>query len=193
MTCARLPYEWGGKKSITRAGRGMYIKVEGQELVYRSEASGSTPSWTTRYLILNERPPMARSESSLVDDDGASWRTGCAYVNLKGTFGDGEDRMVAWKVGEADARDGRGVYHMQTQRRPVGSDGDWENYETSEIRAAGWAGRPLEFVDSAVSFLRWYPEEQPHYEWRGRVFVSVKGFSGRPHTVHPDGRVEADN
>ncbi|WP_258017383.1 hypothetical protein [Streptomyces noursei] len=172
----------------------MSIKVEGQELVYRCTASGHTPERYTRYLILNERPYMARSETSLVDDSGQTWWTGVAYVNLKGTSGDGEDRMVAWKLGEADARDGRATYHMQTQRRPVGTADEWENYKsTHEIQATGFAGRPLEFRESALSFLRWFPEEQPAYEWRGRVFVNVNGFGARPHTVYPDGRVEADN
>ncbi|ELP66099.1 hypothetical protein F3K40_31970 [Streptomyces sp. LBUM 1478] len=194
MTRAQLPYGWDGKKPITRADRGMSIKVEGQELVYRCDASGHMPERNTRYLILNERPTMPRGEARLVDDNGQTWWTGAAYVNLKGTFGDGEDRMLAWKLGEADARDGYPSYHMQQQRRPVGSHGEWENYKSSfSIRATGWTGQPHAFKSEALAFLRWLPEEQPAYEWRGRVFQWVNGYAGRPHTVYPDGKVVPDN
>ncbi|MEU0214058.1 hypothetical protein ABZ281_02680 [Streptomyces sp. NPDC006265] len=194
MTRAPLPYEWDGKKPITRADRGMSIKVEGNELVYRSVASGHTPERHTRYLIVNVRPTMPRGDAALVDDHGQRWQTGAAYVNLKGTFGDGQDRMIAWRLGEADARHGRALYLMQQQRRPVGSDGEWENWKSAfEIRATGWSGEPHEFKAEALAFLRWLPEEQPAYEWRGRVLAWVSEFSGRPHTVYPDGRVVPDN
>ncbi|WP_326745354.1 hypothetical protein [Streptomyces sp. NBC_01760] len=171
------------------------IKVEGSELVYHRPAIGShTPASTTRYFILGVRPGgFVTGEASLMDDSGQRWRTGCAYVNVKGTFGDGVDRMVCWKVGEADARDGRAVYHMQPQRRPVGSDAEWENYKSAFSLHLGTTYGPHEFKPGALSHLRWYPEEQPAYEWRGRVHVWVSEFSGRPHTVYPDGRVVADN
>lgn len=161
---------------------------------YRCTASGYTPARHTRYLILNVRPTMPRGESRLVDDSGQEWWVGAAYVNVKNTFGDGEDRMVAWKLGEADARDGRAVYHMQQQRRAVGSDGEWENYQSAfEVRATGLAGQAQEFKAEALDFLRWLPEEQPQYEWRGRIYVGVNSFAGRRHTVYPDGAVLADN
>ncbi|MEV6309940.1 hypothetical protein AB0M10_15245 [Streptomyces sp. NPDC051840] len=175
---------------------GMSIKVEGSELIYRRSAIGShTPASTTRYLILGVRPRwgFVRSEARIVDDSGQPWRTACAYVNVKGTFGDGEDRMVCWKVGEADARDGEASYFMQLQRRRVGSDAEWESYRSAHSLCLATVSGPYEFKAAALSELRWYPEEQPAYEWRGRINVWVSEFSGRPHTIYPDGRVEADN
>ncbi|MEU0027370.1 hypothetical protein [Streptomyces sp. NPDC006335] len=194
MTRARLPYEWDGKTPISRADTGTTIKIQGLELVYQRTASGHTPASTTRYLILGTRPSMPRSEAALVDDHGNRWQTGCAYVNPKGTFGSGFERRVCWPLGEADARDGRASYHMQQQRRPVGSDSEWEDWKSSfSIRTTGWSGQPHEFKAEALAFLRWLPEEQPAYEWRGRVRVWVSEFAGRPHTVYPDGTVVPDD
>ncbi|MGW3199128.1 hypothetical protein ACWDBD_32090 [Streptomyces sp. NPDC001118] len=194
MTRPRLPYEWDGKKRISRADMGISIKIQGDELVYHRTATGSTPASTTHYLILGTRPTMPRSEASLVDDHGNRWQTGCAYVNPKKVFGEGFDRMVCWPLGEADAREGRSLYIMQQQRRPVGSDGEWENWKSGfSIRATGLAGQSHEFKAEALAFLRWVPEEQPKYEWRGRVSVWVSEFAGRSHTVYPDGRVVPDS
>ncbi|WP_327357743.1 hypothetical protein [Streptomyces sp. NBC_01304] len=172
----------------------MSIQVKGDELVYRRAATGSIPESTTHYLILGVRPRDVRSESRLVDDHGQHWQTGCACINPKGLFGESFDRMVCWKVGEADARDGQSVFRMQQQRRPVGSSGQWENWKPAfQVQATGWSGRPYAFRASAVAYLRWLPKEQPGFEWRGRVSQDVSGFAGRPHTVYPDGIVVPDN
>ncbi|MEU7318769.1 hypothetical protein [Streptomyces sp. NPDC007083] len=194
MARPHLPHEWDGKRPISRADMGITIQVDGEELVYRRTTTGSTPESTTHYLTLGARPRNVRSESSLVDDSGKRWLTGCAYINPKRIFGEGFERMVCWPVGEADARNGREVFHMQLQRRAFGSEAEWTNYRSAyEVHVAGCPGAPCRFKSGVLNSLRWYPEEQPAYEWRARVSVNVSGFSGRPHTVYPDGRVVADD
>ncbi|MGW0920689.1 hypothetical protein ACWD3J_16935 [Streptomyces sp. NPDC002755] len=194
MTRPRLPYEWDGKKKFSRADMGMTIKIVGQELVYHRSATGPAPADTTHFLILGARPTMPRSVSSLVDDHGNHWQTGCAYINPKNTYGDGFDRTVCWPAGEADARDGDVLYMLQLQRRPAGSDGEWENYKMPHsVRAAGFTGDPTPFKGNTLAELRWYPEEQPRHEWRARIDQYVIHWRGRPHWVYPDGWVERDN
>ncbi|MFE4527161.1 hypothetical protein ACFRMO_08175 [Streptomyces anulatus] len=194
MTRPRLPYEWDGKKKISRAEMGITIKIVGPELVYHRTASGYTPASTTHYLILGTRPTMPRSVASLVDDHGTRWMTGCAYVNAKRVFGEGADRMVCWPVGEADARDGDVLYMLQLQRRALGSEAEWENYRSPHsVRAVGYTGDLTPFKSNTLAELCWYPEEQPRYEWRARIDQHVDHWRGRPHWVYPDGRVVPDN
>ncbi|MFD7537437.1 MULTISPECIES: hypothetical protein [unclassified Streptomyces] len=194
MTFPRLPYEWDGKKPISRADTGTTIRIEGGELVYHRSACGYTPASTTHFLILGTRPTMPRSESSLVDDDGTRWQTGCAYVNAKRIFGEGSDRMVCWPPGAADARDSHPTYMLQLQRRPPASDAQWENYRTPhDVRAVGCSGDPTPFKANTLAELRWYPAEQPRYEWRARIDQYILHWRGRPYWVYPNGRVVPDN
>lgn len=194
MTRPRLPYEWDGEKPITRADMGISIKIWGGELVYHRTAAGHRPAETTHFLILGSRPTMPRSESSLVDDHGTHWQTGCAYVNPKRVFGEGGDRMVCWPAGEADARDGDVLYMLQLQRRLAGSDAEWENYKSPHsVRAVGFTGDPTPFKANTLAHLRWYPDEQPRHEWRARIDQYVAHGRGRPHWVYPEGRVVPEN
>lgn len=190
----RHPYAWDGKKRISRADTGITIKIVGDELVYHRSATGSTPASTTHYLILSTRPTMPRSESSLVDDHGNPWQTGCAYINAARVFGEGGDRMVCWPAGEADARDGKVLYMLQLQRRAAGSDDEWENYKSPDsVGAVGFTGDAIPFKANTLAHLRWYPEEQPGHDWRARIDQYVLGWRGRPYWVYPDGRVVPDN
>lgn len=194
MTRPRLPYEWDGKRKFTRAEMGFSVKIVGDELVYSRSASGHTPASTTHFLILGTRPTMPRGESQLMDDHGTMWQTGCAWINPKREFGSGFERMVCWPAGEADARDGDVLYMLQLQRRPVGSDAEWEDYRTQHsVRAVGFTGDPTPFKANTLSELRWYPEEQPRHEWRARIDQYVLHWRGRRHWVYPDGRIVPDN